>query len=243
MNHRHVEEHNLVERYVLGRLSEEEQASFEDHFADCRQCQEQLELAEDLAAALPRAAAPATSPETRRSRTAVAAPHPRPAQVRPWALPLAAGLAAALLLPILWLGVENRRLAAEIDALRQPLAAVPGLLLTTTRDGVREAPALTPEPGEPWVSLALEVVPDPAIGSYEASLVTEDGRLLWQEDGLQANPWGVLQVTFPTALLPPGAYRLEVTARGIGGRAEPLDSFPFRVTAPGEASPSSPAAP
>ena len=57
MDHHYIEENNLVERYVLGRLPAQEQVRFEEHFAECGECLEQLELAGDLDTALRAAAA------------------------------------------------------------------------------------------------------------------------------------------------------------------------------------------
>ena len=43
MNHLQIEELDLVNRYLLGRLPAEEQSRFEEHFVDCQECLERLE--------------------------------------------------------------------------------------------------------------------------------------------------------------------------------------------------------
>lgn len=43
MNHLQIEESNMVDRYLLGRLPAEEQSQFEEHFVDCQQCLDRLE--------------------------------------------------------------------------------------------------------------------------------------------------------------------------------------------------------
>ena len=43
VNHLQIEESDLVDRYLLGRLLPEEQAQFEEHFVDCQQCLDRLE--------------------------------------------------------------------------------------------------------------------------------------------------------------------------------------------------------
>jgi hypothetical protein len=48
MNHAYVEEHQLVDGYLRGRLAEEEAARFEEHYLSCPACLDQLELAEAL---------------------------------------------------------------------------------------------------------------------------------------------------------------------------------------------------
>jgi hypothetical protein len=48
MDHSYIDEHNVVARYGMGKLSSEESARFEEHFVDCPQCLEQLETTHDL---------------------------------------------------------------------------------------------------------------------------------------------------------------------------------------------------
>ena len=43
VNHLQIEESDLVDRYLLGRLMREEQARFEEHFVDCQECLDRLE--------------------------------------------------------------------------------------------------------------------------------------------------------------------------------------------------------
>src|SRR5205085_9310597 len=42
MNHEQIEQFNLVDRYLRGKLPAEESADFEAHFVDCPQCVAQL---------------------------------------------------------------------------------------------------------------------------------------------------------------------------------------------------------
>jgi hypothetical protein len=48
MDHDYINEHGVVSLYVAGRLSPEERAGFEEHFVDCRQCLEQIEVTASL---------------------------------------------------------------------------------------------------------------------------------------------------------------------------------------------------
>jgi Putative zinc-finger len=48
MDHDYINEHGVVSGYVAGRLSPEERAGFEEHFLDCRQCLEQIEVTSEL---------------------------------------------------------------------------------------------------------------------------------------------------------------------------------------------------
>jgi hypothetical protein len=48
MEHSYVEEHNIADRYLLGKLSAEERIRFEEHCENCMQCSEQLEAIDGL---------------------------------------------------------------------------------------------------------------------------------------------------------------------------------------------------
>ncbi len=52
MDHNYIEEQNIPDRYLLGKLPPEERARFEDHFIDCPECLDRLETAEDFRGAL-----------------------------------------------------------------------------------------------------------------------------------------------------------------------------------------------
>jgi hypothetical protein len=44
MDHKHIDEFDLVDRYLMGRLAAEETARFEEHFVDCVECVNRLSL-------------------------------------------------------------------------------------------------------------------------------------------------------------------------------------------------------
>jgi hypothetical protein len=48
MDHDYINEHGVVALYVAGRLAPEELARFEEHFVECRQCLEQIEVTGEL---------------------------------------------------------------------------------------------------------------------------------------------------------------------------------------------------
>src|SRR3954468_12231909 len=56
MNHTDVEEQNLVDRYVMGKLSAAETERFEDHYLSCPECLDRLDLAESMERGFKRAA-------------------------------------------------------------------------------------------------------------------------------------------------------------------------------------------
>src|SRR5260370_30891108 len=86
MEHSHIEEKSLIDRYVRGTMPLDERAAFEEHFLDCRQCLEELEVARSLRDALKQTAV--------LSPVAVAAPR------RPLRLASATALALTALPPL-----------------------------------------------------------------------------------------------------------------------------------------------
>lgn len=69
MEHSYIEEHNIADCYLLGKLSAEERIRFEEHCENCRQCSDQLEMIDGLRTGLRIVA----GEEARRPRTRVKA--------------------------------------------------------------------------------------------------------------------------------------------------------------------------
>lgn len=44
MDHGYIDQYDLVERYLMGKLPDEERARFEDHYADCPECFDRLKI-------------------------------------------------------------------------------------------------------------------------------------------------------------------------------------------------------
>jgi hypothetical protein len=58
MEHSYIEEHNIAERYLLGKLSVQEHMRFEEHLNNCAQCVNLLEVIDGLRTGLQIVAAP-----------------------------------------------------------------------------------------------------------------------------------------------------------------------------------------
>jgi hypothetical protein len=56
MNHAYIEEHQVVDRYLMGKLQPEEVGGFEEHYLSCPECLDRLDLAESLERGFKRAA-------------------------------------------------------------------------------------------------------------------------------------------------------------------------------------------
>lgn len=117
MEHEQIAEHNVVERYVLGRLTPEEEERFEEHLLECPECRLQVEREDDFQDSLHTVAAEEAVRAT--VRVGVISWLSRR---RGWLL-----VAALLLLAVfpLWLLRERSRLQGEIGQLQAALASPP----------------------------------------------------------------------------------------------------------------------
>jgi anti-sigma factor RsiW len=52
MEHSFIEEHNQIDSYVRGTMPVAERTAFEEHFLDCPDCLQQLEVARSLREAI-----------------------------------------------------------------------------------------------------------------------------------------------------------------------------------------------
>jgi len=117
MDHQRIEEENVAELYAAGQLSSEEEARFEEHLIECRECRERVARAEDLRGSFQAMAAE----DQIRAALGIGlfawlARHERAAR-----LGLAALLLLALVLPA-WLLAEQGRLRRELVQARAAAA-------------------------------------------------------------------------------------------------------------------------
>lgn len=139
MDHREVEERDLVPAYLRGELSADEEARFEEHLLECTACFERVRWEDELGTGLREAAAEdlVTAAASGAAVPVSEAPPVRGGGTWRPAL-LAAALVVAIALPAHFLWQRDRRgleLAAEraVAAERSRLAAVEGELAETRR--------------------------------------------------------------------------------------------------------------
>ena len=253
MDHDQIEARSLAERYVAETLPSAEREAFEEHLVDCPRCLDQVDEAERIRAGL--AALEEERPVRLPARPDVAR---LPVRRLALALAAGLVIGAVPSLLVLRALQEARgqgasahgavaeaqaRAAAVERSLREErqartnaeaeLAAaeqvqsLPVLALAETRGGDEgPGPSLRIPPGAPFAVLAVETG---GYRLYAAQLIASDGSVIWREDRLSANAFGVA-VALPARLLPPGGYRLVL--EGVSGDARvAAGRFAFRVTA------------
>ncbi len=111
MNHDYIEEHQVLDRYVMGRLSEAEADGFEDHYLTCGECLRRLEMADKFQRGFRQVAA-----EEATGLLAVLASALRARRG------LAFGSVFALALVVFgWLAVRQAQMGGDLEAMRAHL--------------------------------------------------------------------------------------------------------------------------
>jgi len=159
MDHRRIDEQNVAELYVTGRLSPEDEETFESHLLECSECRESVGWADDLRTSI---RAVAAEDAARASvQLGVLAWISRRTQTARAGLLMAALLAVAAL-PA-WLQADRSRLARELTEAR-----------STARSEAIERPAPAPAPAAP---ATVPAAPD----SAELERLAEENRLLAEQ--------------------------------------------------------------
>lgn len=157
MDHRRIDEHNIAELYVTGRLSPEDEEAFESHLLECSECRESVGWADDLRTSIRAVAAEDAARAglqlgflawiSRRTRTARAGL-------------LMAALLAVAALPA-WLQADRSRLARELEEARSEASTA----------------AERPAPAAPAPAPAAPTAPGP-----ELEKLTSENRQLAEEN-------------------------------------------------------------
>jgi hypothetical protein len=237
VDHLRIEEENVVERYLMGRLAASAAEEFEAHYVDCPQCLEQLELGRTLYLGLQEAAAE----EGARTLALHVVLAWLARQGRPLRAALAAALLAVVLLPWVVLApsvVRGRgqrdRLAGELAQAREalvPQGGTPVVALSPERAGPGEEPSTRITLGaEPeWVVLALEPPPEPSWTRYRVRLLAPGGKLLWQSRPLVPDAAGRVTVGVHSTWLAGPAYVLALDGLNEKKEFRPAARYAFRV--------------
>lgn len=149
MDHRRIDDQNVAELYVTGRLSSEDEETFESHLLECTECRERVGWADDLRTSIRAVAAEDTARASvqlgflawvsRRTRGARAGL-------------LMAALLAVAALPA-WLQADRSRLSRELEEARsevhaaaeRPAATVPAPVAPPAPDNTAELERLAQE--------------------------------------------------------------------------------------------------
>ncbi|HVR96377.1 MAG TPA: hypothetical protein VMW27_07175 [Thermoanaerobaculia bacterium] len=125
MDHANIDEQQVAERYVMGRLPPDEAERFEEHYLHCGECMDRLEAAERLHRGLQRVAAEEVVTRAVVARAGLLAWLARAGRSRQAALLASLALAVAVLLPSGLLLREVGQRDRELETIRAELARRP----------------------------------------------------------------------------------------------------------------------
>jgi hypothetical protein len=252
---RQIEE-ELIDDFLFGRLSEQEQSHFTSEFLCTAQRSSKLRFASAL-----RTYSAQHAPQAERGP--VLQERKRFAAIL-WSLPLGAALACALFVAV-WLGMRNQNLNNELAQSRMdneaahrqiaemltqeeqnrhaalpvpspapvtPTASWPDLRLSSgTNRGLAAIPLLHLSKQASMASIELELPFDPHGALHEELLNSEDKTIWGQQfpDSSSISSHGVTIIMLPAAVLAPDDYRLQVEALGNRNESGGKITYTFRV--------------
>jgi len=224
MDHTHIEEHGLIERYRRGDLAGDEEVRFEEHFHGCSECQERLTFARSFGKGFQ---AMAAEDAARQAVVVVGVLAWLARRGRGVRAALAVGVLLFALLPSTWLLSGRGKLAGDAGVVSPSV-----LLLSARRDGPGEPAAVIDRAASaPSVVLAVDAGDDSRFESFRVSIEDAAGATVLRREGLRPNALEVLMLSFPADFFPPGDYRLRVEGVTGDGPAVELGGYPFRVVA------------
>lgn len=230
MNHQTVDEEQIAERYLQGKLLPEEEASFEEHYLSCPECLDRLALAESMRRGFKRAAGQEAARQAAARQLALVAWLARLGRSRQVAA-LATTIAVFVLVPV-GLTLRERgarvRLEEQLASALEPQGNVPILFLDAERGGGEPSHRLRLPAAPGWIVLALAIDP-PYQPLYRVVVHDGRGQEIWRGTGLRLNEMETLSLSLHSTLLAPGDYDLSVEGLDEGGQAVPGARYAFRV--------------
>jgi len=229
MDRQYIREHQVIERYLRGTLTADEEQAFEEAYVGDPDLLAELELVERLRKGVKDLGA-AGGIERRSSRkTLFNAP-----LAKHWA-------AAASVLLVVSLAVSGG-LYRENLSLRQGSGLTAGtntrLLPVLTLRGAPEAELEAPG-ADDWAVLLVDPGPTP-YDSYRvvvARISGENSVAIWSIDGLEPEYQDQLVIGLPGRLLPPDRYEIVITGRMSDWpveRSEPANRTALRIVPPSD---------
>lgn len=229
MQHSEIERDCLIDRYVRNTLRAAERQAFEEHFLDCPQCIEQIEIASSLRQAIRESAVEAVSQSA-------------PARPRRWFFWnwVQAGAAACLVVAMVTSIVFFRQvrearseLASAQSAFERELGSVRGLasapevyVLGQSRGGSEVKEIALPREAR-WMVFSVEM-DTTQFPSYSATLSDSSGKNIWHQDGIHPASPDAIGVSVPSNVLAPVVYSLTIATSGPSGEQSTLTRFSLR---------------
>lgn len=229
MDRQYIHDHQVIERYLQGRLTSTEQEAFEAHLLSDPVVLDELELTERIRQGMQDIG----DPDQLRSSVAGNGP-PR------WLWMLsspryAAAASVMLVASLVFSGAVYRQNVDLREA--QPLVAQSSVTRRVPLQSVRGAAAnvVPARSDEEWTVLLVD--PGLEYAVYRASVMRREQEAsveVWQQSGLEVGYDGDLAIGLPGRVLTPGEYEVRIAGRmsdwPAGRGFEESRRIPFRIT-------------
>jgi hypothetical protein len=232
MEHTEAVQLKAAERYVLGELTGDLRAQYEDHYFGCAECAESLKLAAMFAE------------NTRAVLEAEAAAESLAAPVIAARKPASGGWFGAFLRPsfavpvfallLLFAGYQNLIVIPHLKS-AAPAGApqtLPSYSLITADSRGGEPPAITVAANKPF-SLYIDIPPEKQFPQYVCEVVNAFGATEYSLNISGQEAQNSVQLLMPPATLKPGSYTLVVrglaTPQSAAGSGAEVARYPFTL--------------
>jgi hypothetical protein len=236
MDHSYIDENNLIDRYVRGTMPSPDRAAFEEHFLDCPQCLDQIEVARSLRTAI-RAAAADQGPAL--SQTP---PQRSITRWRWWAATATAFLGLMTVTSFLFyqqldrsrqqVGQIRTASSREIETMRHAFEnaqqSPPAVYVLNRSRGAAPARTISLANSPQWIVFTTEADTS-QFASYAAVLRDQSGTQVWQANNLQPASPDALSVSIPSTVLSSQRHTLVFQGRDARGSLVEIASFALQV--------------
>ncbi len=224
MEHTYIEEKSLIDRYVRGTLGPDDRVPFEEHFLDCAECLDQLEIARSLRDAIRISAADAVEP----SRGWLFGLFDWR-----WATALATACFVGALVPAVLFRQELQATRAELRDSKRTFEiaqlAPPAVYVLSQSRGANESIRTIEIPSSPqWIVFSVEVDAS-QFRDAGATLTDSAGKPVWRTEKLQAPSPDAIAVSIRSTSLKAGDYTLAFLQTALDGRTATLARFPLHA--------------
>lgn len=245
MKHNYIQDNQIADLYVMGKLPPTELEKFEEHFMHCVDCQNEIVLSAKLHQAMADTVSEnAMTLNEQASERKLAARMSRGLTNvigwrsgdrtaagmldRRWSL---TAIAAGVLLPVSALAMLALN-QMRVNVLT-PNANTPIFQLSAARSGSQAEPvtqfALPQKPG--WLVFAMRL-PDGTYPRYRVALRDSAGERIWTDDNLVANIQDEIVLSLHASMLEPGDYLIQAEGITVDDAWKPVARFTFRVRRP-----------
>lgn len=235
LDHKTIEQQELIERYVMKQLSEEEAEALEEHFFECDECFAKLKLTEKTILGIRQVVEQSTYHKERPS-----GPRSFLQKIESFFIQPAFGIAAVILILLLiypafkWIWFQQhlqewnipKPINFSFTLQETSLRSIENIFLDQYSKTIK-----IPTDTE-FFTLSFSILETEASNpNYQAIILNEKQEIIWQTDHLKPeNEYGVFHLLCPRAFFKNGSYLLKINELNSQDlQSGKVHLFPFKV--------------